>query len=233
MATDLQTAGPIRERFTKLFEFLKAFSDLQYPLVRHMDQQLGALWLGHIPAHASIELFRNEAVRAEAEAPSESGVVLRITRPDITLCPPPPAILDDWLRPGWQKIDGKVELRLSPSKEGRKRTDGFEADPQREDALRQWSGEREKWVKSERPVRRALALFQMVYEWYGVLEREGERVELLVGDGLFCWQHESGEFRHPVLLQKLELEFHSEKQQPQFVFRKREHPPELYREFLH
>jgi very-short-patch-repair endonuclease len=198
-----------------------------------MDQQLGALWLGHIPAHASIELFRNEAVRAEGEATPDSGVVLRITRPDLTLCPPPPALLDDWIKPGWQKIDGKVELRVGPSKEGRKRTESFEADPQREEALRQWSGEREKWAKSERPVRRALALFQTVYEWFGVLEREGERVELLVGDGLFCWPHESGEFRHPVLFQKLELEFHSEKQQPQFIFRKREQPPELYREFLH
>jgi hypothetical protein len=41
-----------------------------------------------------------------------------------------------------------------------------------------------------------------------------------------------GEFRHPILLQKLELEFYPEKRQSQFVFRKRERQPELYMEFL-
>ena len=86
---------------------------------------------------------------------------------------------------------------------------------------------------NEAPARASLKLFQTVYEWYGVLEREGERMELLVGDGLLRWTPESGEkFSHPVLLQKLELEFDPEKPQPQFVFRKREQPPELYMEFL-
>jgi very-short-patch-repair endonuclease/Cdc6-like AAA superfamily ATPase len=66
-----------------------------------------------------------------------------------------------------------------------------------------------------------------------MLEREGERVELLLGDGLLCWEQEAGDFKHPVLLQKLELEFHPEKREPEFIFRKREQPPELYREFLH
>ena len=85
---------------------------------------------------------------------------------------------------------------------------------------------------NERPARESLALFQTVYEWYGVQEREGERIELLVGDGLLRCPDASGEFRHPILLQKLELEFYPEKRQPQFVFRKREQQPELYMEFL-
>jgi hypothetical protein len=57
-------------------------------------------------------------------------------------------------------------------------------------------------------------------------------MELLVGDGLLRCPDAGGEFCHPVLLQKLELEFYPEKKQPQFVFRKREQPPELYMEFL-
>jgi superfamily I DNA/RNA helicase len=77
-----------------------------------------------------------------------------------------------------------------------------------------------------------MALFQAVYEWYGVQEREGERVELLVGEGLLSCPDGGGAFSHPVLLQKLVLEFYPEKRQPQFVFRKREQPPELYMEFL-
>lgn len=87
-------------------------------------------------------------------------------------------------------------------------------------------------MKNELPARESLKLFQSVYEWHGVQEREGERIELLVGEGLLRCPNVGGEFRHPVLLQKLELEFYPEKRQPQFVFRKRDQPPELYMEFL-
>jgi len=87
-------------------------------------------------------------------------------------------------------------------------------------------------VTNERPPRAALAPFQTVYEWFGLLEREGEKVELLVGDGLLCCPDEVGEFKHPVLLQRVELEFHPEKRPPEFVFQKREQPPELYKELL-
>jgi very-short-patch-repair endonuclease len=64
------------------------------------------------------------------------------------------------------------------------------------------------------------------------VEREGERVEMLVGDGLLRCPDDLGQFKHPVLLQRVELEFHPEKRPPEFVFRKREEPPELYKELL-
>jgi len=221
-----QTSDLVKERFTKLFEFLKAFSDLQYPLVRNIDEQLRVLWLGSLSGHAGVEVPRNELKATEVVG--DNTIVFRVARPNITPCPPPPAILKEWIKPGWQKIDGKVETQSS-----RKRLEPLEGDSQRVTALKRWNQEREQWIKSEKPLRKASTLFQDVYEWFGMVEREGERVELLLGDGLLCWPHESGEFRHPVLLQKLELEFHPEKQEPEFVFRKREHPPELYREFLH
>lgn len=231
---DQQTHGVIQERFTKLFEFLKAFSDLQYPLVRNIDQQLRTLWMGNISGHSPVKVSQDEPKALETTA--DNSVIFRATRPSISLCPPPPVLLKDWIKPDWQKLDGKVETLVSrnlPGFDGRKRTERFEEDPQRADTLLNWVRERDQWARKERPMQRASALFQEVYEWFGLLEREGERVELLVGDGLLCWQHETGEFKHPVLLQKLELEFHPEKREPQFIFRKREHPPELYREFLH
>ena len=64
------------------------------------------------------------------------------------------------------------------------------------------------------------------------MRREPERIEILAGDGLLNCADDQGEFNHPVLLQRLELEFYPEKRNPQFVFRKREQPPELYLEFL-
>ena len=116
--------------------------------------------------------------------------------------------------------------------DGKTRIERFEDNYQRPTLLRDWQRQREQWVTNETSRTPSATLFQTVYEWYGIQEREGEKIELIVGDGLLRCPDAGGEFRHPVLLQKLELEFYPEKKQPQFVFRKREQPPELYMEFL-
>lgn len=222
---------PVRERLTKLFEFLKAYTDLRYPPVRDITQQPHSLWLKDLPAHPSVELFRDTG-KTEDE---DSTIVLRLARPVITRCPSPSQVLSEWLEPGWQDISGKVEVQPTRNvigRDGKTFIEQFDADLRRPSLLRAWQQQREQWVTNERPARQSLTLFQTVYEWYGVQEREGERIELLVGDGLLRCPDVGGEFYHPVLLQKLELEFDPEKRQPQFIFRKREQPPELYMEFL-
>jgi hypothetical protein len=221
-----------RERLTKLFEFLKAYTDLRYPPVRDINQQPRILWLDDLPAYSTVELFR-DAGKADEED-EDSGIALRLTRPATTPCPPPPAALSEWLKLGWREYRGTVEIEPTCNvvKDGKTLIERFEDNYQRPVLLRDWQRQREQWVKNETPARQTLALFQTVYEWYGILEREGEKIELMVGDGLLCCPDAAGKFRHPVLLQKLELEFYPENKPPQFVFRKREQPPKLYKEFL-
>lgn len=232
----IQSLPPVRERLTKLFEFLKAYIDLRYPPVRDITQQPRFLWLKDLPSHPSVELFRDAAkMENEADEFEESAMVLRLTRPVTTECPSPPPVLSDWLKPGWQAASGKVEVQSTRNiagEDGKTLIERFDADSRRPLLFRTWQQEREQWIMNERPARQAMTVFQTIYEWYGIQEREGERIELLVGDGLLRCSDIGGEFRHPVLLQKLELEFYPEKPQPQFVFRKREQPPELYMEFL-
>lgn len=232
--SDQPNTQSMRERLSKLFEFLKAYTDLRFPPVRDIAQQPRSLWLKDLPSHPSIELFRD--VGKSEEEIEDSDIVLRITRPVTTQCPPPPAALAEWLKTSWRELPGAVEIqptRNVSGKDGRTIMERFDADSRRPSLLRAWQQQREQWVTNERPARQSLALFQTVYEWYGVQEREAERIELLVGDGLLrCAAELGGEFRHPVLFQKLVIEFYPEKRQPQFVFRKREQQPELYMEFL-
>ncbi|MBK9989718.1 MAG: AAA family ATPase [Verrucomicrobia bacterium] len=222
-----------RQRLSKLFEYLKAYSDLRHPPVRDIAQQLGAIWLGKLPAHPAVELFR-ELPKIEDDFEG-NDIVLRLKRPAITPCPEPPAILSGWLTPDWDSFSGTVEALSSRNQSvafDQPAIEHFHADQRRPAALRQWQEQRTLWQNQERAAREALALFETAYAWYGAQEREGERVELLVGDGLLSCPDEHGDFRHPILLQKLELEFNPEKAQPEFIFRKREQPPELYLEFL-
>jgi hypothetical protein len=82
---------PARERLTKLFEFLKAYSDLRYPPVRNIAQQPRSLWLKDLPPRPSVELFRDaDKDENKVDEAEESDIVLRLTRPVMTQCPSPP-----------------------------------------------------------------------------------------------------------------------------------------------
>ncbi|HEV2436156.1 MAG TPA: AAA domain-containing protein [Verrucomicrobiae bacterium] len=222
------------ERLLKIFEFLKTYLDLRYPHVRDIGQQMRVLWLNDLPRHAAIEIFGPNG-DPEQGPEEDSDIVLRITRPSLTHCPTPPIVIADWLKPGWQEVDASVEVQPSRTvrdKYEATRVERFEDVPQRPAVFRRWQAERAEWQRNEQPAREALAAFQTAYEWFGIHEREAEQIELLVGDGLLNCPDEGGAFNHQVLLQRLELEFYPEKGNPQFVFRKREQPPELYVEFL-
>jgi hypothetical protein len=223
-----------RERLRKVFEFLKAYVELRYPPVRDIEQQLKVLWLNDLPQHPSVEIFRGGTESGD-ESEDDSDIVLRITRPNLTACPSPPAAIVDWLKPGWESIDGSVEFFASrnvPDRSGRANLERFEDVAERVSISRRWRREREEWEVNERPARRSMAAFQSAYEWFGIHEREPEEIEILAGDGLLNCAGDEGTFNHQVLLQRLELEFYPEKRNPQFILRKREQPPELYLEFL-
>ena len=194
----------VRERLSRLFKFLKAYSDLRYPPVREIDQQPGVIWLEQLPADPAVELFRKP--QEPDEFTGDDDIVLRLQRPTSTPCPEPPAIVSEWLIPGWQESTGPAEAQSSrplnhPT--GTPTVEHFQADPQRPAALRQWQEKRSQWQTREQAARQALALFETAYAWFGAQEREGERIELLLGDGLLICPGEKGRFRHPVLLQKL------------------------------
>jgi very-short-patch-repair endonuclease len=228
-----QTAAPEkRQRLAKLFEFLKAYTDMRFPAVREIAKQPKHLWLKDLPSHPSLELFQQ---LQRSETAEDSDVVLRLTRPTITPCPTPPRELTDWLKPGWKEVGGRAEARESRNvrdKDGNTLIEQFTDARERPLVFQTWKKQRDQWAENERPARDSLVLFQQVYEWYGINEREGERVELIVGDGIIRCGAADDPFHHPVLLQKLELEFYPEKKTPQFVFRRQERPPELYMELL-
>ena len=156
---------PVRERLTKLFEFLKAYIDLRYPPVRDIVQQPHSLWLKDLPTHTSVELFRDAG--KPTDETENNDIVLRLTRPAIAQCPSPPAGLSEWLNPGWQELSGKAEVRRSRNvieKDGKTLIEPFEADYRRPLLLGTWQQQREQWILNERPARQSLALFQTVYE---------------------------------------------------------------------
>lgn len=73
-------------------------------------------------------------------------------------------------------------------------------------------------------------LFDHFLELWSTIERESEKVELILGDGLVLFNGPNGTVSHPLFLLNLTLEFDAEK--PEFIIRETDREPYLYTPLL-
>jgi very-short-patch-repair endonuclease len=233
---DSETVRMGRDRLLRVFRYLEALNEHRNPVKRHIGEQLWTLWLEDLPDHPSIR--RGTPAVAEPlglDAPDDGlsaprqdpDFVLKIARPRLTSPPALPVAIEGWLEAGWEDPFKEVS-RLESKKET---SPGaayvrFAADPKRVAAFEQWKEHRDQWAKDERPARAAMEIFEDFYELYGRVEREAERVEIVLGDGILSWRRPEGTVHHPILLQRLQLSFSPSV--PEFTLTETEHPVELY-----
>ena len=236
---DNETIRIGRERLLRVFRYLGALNEHRNPVKRHIDEQLWTLWLKELPNHPSIRRGSSPTAAAAAQTsvasdeglPTEqrdSDFILKITRPRLANPPTPPALIEPWLEAGWDN-PSKEASALGSRNEGPPRSAvsvRFGSDPKRVAALDLWKAERDQWAKDERPARAAMKIFEDFYELYGRVEREAERVEIVLGDGILSWRRQEGTVHHPILLQRLQLSFSPSV--PEFTLTETEHPVELY-----
>lgn len=221
------------DRLSQIFRFLGALNDLRNPVTRLIHEQPWIIWLRNLPQHPLIErgtYEENPQDKAEeSNSQNEPAFILRVRR-HIPVPPPnPQEEIAAWLLPGWKDIEGTVSVHPSQNeinKEGETQIINFEDDPVRPELLRKWTTLREKWLESEKPARETLKVFERLYELHGHIEREGEQMELVLGDGILNWKRDDGGVEHPILLQRIQLKFDPEI--PEFTLIETEAPVELY-----
>ena len=223
-----------REKIARVFRYLEALNQHRNPVQRNLEGQLWNLWIHDLPVHSSIQLSAacwstevRAAVEDEPDQSAGANFVFKVRRPKLSPAPEPPRQLVEWLKPGWD--DSTMVAALLEPRNGSLRT-GIEgkpaADADVKTTFHQWQKRRDEWAEKERPAREAMKIFEMFYELHGRLEREAERVELVLGDGILHWIHGEGNIHHPILLQRLQLEF--DPAIPEFTVTETEHPVELY-----
>jgi len=205
------------------------------PAKRLIQDQPWRLALNELPDHPSIHRVTVEITgNGNGESDTTPPYLLRVDRPRLTKPPTPPDVLAEWLERGWD--DALIELKVRPSRNetnarGDTVTVGFEGAPERVAALESWRPKRTQWAENERPARQAMEVFEELYELRGTIDREGEAVELMIGDGLLDWPRPDGKIHHPILLQRVELQF--DPHGPSFTILETERGPELYTSLLH
>src|SRR6266566_39603 len=225
-----------REKLTRVFRYLEALNQHRNPAKRQVREQLWSFWLHDLPDHPSIKRGDTKSGPAKSKAAefqngdtSSGGFVLKVQRPALSSPPEPPSTIATWLEAGWD--DPSKEPSVSASRnesdqEGETSIVYFADKPARLAALQRWSVAREEWAKNEKPARAAMKIFETLYSLYGRIDREAERVELVLGDGILSWRRDEGSIYHPILLQRLQLHFNAAV--PEFTLSEADHPVELY-----
>ena len=236
---DAEKLRVAREKITRVFRYLEALNQHRNPPKRQIREQPWHLWLHDLPAHPAIRLSATKSGPGSTKSKSADGqdepalasstFSLRVQRPQLTLPPEPPCETASWLEPGWDdpfQLATVVESREEPQGNGATLTIQFSADPARLAALRRWAPLRDEWARREKPARQAMRLFETFYSLHGRIDREAERVELVLGDGILSWQRAQGGIFHPILLQRLQLQFDASV--PEFTLSEADYPVELY-----
>src|SRR5712675_2198658 len=178
-----------REKLTRVFRYLEALNQHRNPAKRQLREQPWSLWLRDLPEHPSIQRGGAKSLKAkngngEDSEPGGSNYVMRVQRPRLTRAPEPPEEIAAWLEDGWDDPSNAfaVEETLEESKNGAEpRIVMFADDPTRTASLERWKLVRDEWVKTEKPARAAMKIFESLYALYGRIDREAERVELVLG----------------------------------------------------
>ena len=206
-------------RLVQTFKFLKELTELRNPVQRELDDYAEVFRLDSWPVHPCITVRRGDPSEEDDQdaAGKELEPIVRIGRATLTPCLKPPQLLDGWLKPGWEAVEVKVDVLRTRNFRDETRgtvTVGFSDDGARVVALNNWEATRTKWVEAERPAVSARLLFEKVYALWTKMQREGDRLELVVADGMLCVKEHL--IKHPVLLQRISLDF--DPSRPEFRF---------------
>src|SRR2546427_10277257 len=225
-----------REKLTRVFRYLEALNQHRNPAKRQIREQLWSLWLHDLPDYPSIKRGTSKSASAKNKSTDSQNYdtgsgefVLKVQRPSLTSPPEPPAAIATWLASGWDDPSNEPSVNASRNEsdqQGETRTANFTDEPGRLAVLQRWTVARQEWAKNEKPARAAMKIFETLYSLYGRIDREAERVELVLGDGILSWRRSEGSIYHPILLQRLQLQFNAAV--PEFTLSEADHPVELY-----
>jgi very-short-patch-repair endonuclease len=215
-APETSQKGICASRIKQVFEYLKALNDHRNPAVRQVKDHPWHFWLDHLPDHPDIELrsvrLQDGTDTDEDEESKTPPFLFRVRRPKLTPPPPLPLELHDWLYAGWDDPENQANFhvaRIQTDRAGETITVRFDDNRARPAAFALWQQKHEKWRQAELPARQAMAVFEKLYALHGKLERESESFDLVIADGLLSWQRPEGSIFHPVLIQRVQLEFNS------------------------
>ena len=228
---DLEDA---RTKVKRVFRYLLELHRVKMPPIVHLNRYEWTLKLGTLPNHPTIQRGAYWGSMTGESTALEEGELLRVGRPKETDCPQPSVIIRNWMRPGWDQVATATSALVRKTR--RTRTgeggvpEGFEDSEERVDAFDEWLDRRNEWAAQEQDVTDSLGVFSDLFDLSGKIDRESEKYQLYLADGILVMDHPAGQVRHPLLLQRVHLDFNP--LVPEFTLRETSENPEIYSPLL-
>ena len=214
-------------RIHNVFRFLKEYNKLHNPVITDLADQKWSQFFSSFPPSTEVwDVFTDENL--------ESAEILKVRRPVSIPCPSPDMSLLEWLEGDWRQAEtSKISyrdalVRVGPDDE--ETEENFEDDPKRPILFERWQKKRNEWLESELPKKKVMDLYNSLYTLYADIKREGEAVELILGNALLKWDYDGTYVSHPLLLRRVILDFDPTK--PEFTVTLDESGTELYTALL-
>lgn len=222
-----------RTDLKKVFSYVRALVERKLVLCPSYSGYSFSLELFDLPQHPCISLNSEYA----SDAALLSDVILTVDKAEIPPCPELPAILSGWVAEGWNKaskelkVIEKREFCEDPDDESTFRVELFSDSTERRDVFTDWCALRDEWAEEALPSEKARELYDTLYDLYSRLEREKDRLELVIGDGILRGKLEDGtRICHPIVLERVTLSFDASV--PRFYILDNDSPATLYTRLL-
>jgi very-short-patch-repair endonuclease len=224
-----ETSGDGKSKVERLFQFIRAFTNSRHPIRRQLSEQ---------PATELQLEFKNlpnlsEWVEYWSGTEDSREWLMRVGICPPVPCEPPPALVKDWLLPGWEKyseLANHVEEKAFRDNKGSTLIEKFSDNQQRQLTWDSWNARRAKWASDQLrhdPVR---LLFSKLQAIRSELQKRSEQVELVLGVGTLRYQSLNQSYNHPLIIKPIGIEFDSQKNI--FTLIETERTTELYAEPL-
>lgn len=213
-----------------IFNFLKEYNELSNPIVTEVDRQKWKMDISRLPVI-------NEVWSIYEKMEFDNEKLFEVKKPILDSCPLPSDYIKEWIVGEWKnplkEIVHKEKIVTEDiDEEGNvvKSETLFEEDIDRINIFEEWETSRNLWSEFEIPKLKILDIYNNLFKLYSDIKKESESVELMLGDGVIKWNTEERLIDHPVLLQKVILEFDSDK--PSFILKCDEIKTDLYTPML-
>lgn len=211
-----------------MFGFLKDFAGFRFTPVLDLDDVPWKLSFDQIPT--DVKAFPSQ--EESGSSGKSSDTILIVRRPKSKQPPELPVILQEWVG---NEIDNPTlkpqlrEARLIVGSDDQRTKELFSEDPRRIRAWQDWLKRWHQWAEQEQRTRSILEIYNRLYELHTELQREGERYELVLAEGILSWKwEENRRIYFPLILLPVQLEFVPNSELPQFVVRDVGLSPRLY-----
>ena len=203
------------ERAIKIFKFLKAIHDENYPIITDIKEENDLIWFDLLPVDSNLKLPSNLTVVDKSHTlldknAQDQNVILEITRPQLKPCPAPNQSFREYLPHNYDDINLS---KINPKEFLLKKIDGIEYceclhfNLQALTEYNDWLIKRNNWYLSEIGKLESYKLFEKLFTLYAKIQKEGENLELVVANAFIAWRKDYKTLNYPLIFQTVTLKF--------------------------